>query len=150
MLLHLNRFSNSGEDTLGYLMEGDRLLCFTLEDEARAVKVYGETRIPAGTYRLRLRNVGGMNGRYKERYSFHQGMLWIPEVPNFKWIYFHTGINDDHTAGCVLVGNMAVTNTIEPGGDNLVQSRSAYRRIYPPIAKAIKSAEVILVVSDER
>lgn len=150
MLLHMDRFSDSGEDTLGYLREGNRLLCFTLEDQFRAEKVKGDTRIPAGTYRLRLRDAGGMNVKYRERYPFHQGMIWIPEVPNFKWIYFHTGTNDDHTAGCVLVGNMAVTNTIDPGGDNLVQSRAAYRRIYPPIAKAIKNSEVVLVVRDER
>ena len=150
MLINLNRFSDSGEDTLGYLREGDRLLCFTLEDEARAIKVFGETRIPAGTYQLRLRKTGRLHGIYSERYSFHKGMLWIPEVPNFKWIMFHTGNNDDHTAGCPLVGDQPVTNSIEPGGDNLLRSVQAYKRIYPPIAQAIQKSSVILVVRDER
>lgn len=150
MLLNMNRFSDSGDCTLGYLREGDELLCFTLEDEARAVKKFGETRIPAGTYRLRLRTAGRLHGIYSERYTFHQGMIWIPEVPNFQWIYFHTGNNDDHTDGCPLVGDMAITNTLEPGGDNLLRSRKAYERIYPPIAKAIKNSEVILIVRDER
>ena len=38
-------------------------LAYTLEDEQRDVKVYGETRIPAGTYKLKLRTVGGFHTR---------------------------------------------------------------------------------------
>ncbi len=152
MILNMVRYSETREDTAGLLFEMaepvDRFLCHTLEDEARAVKKFGETRIPAGTYQLALREAGRLHGKYTERYPFHQGMIWIRNVPNFKWIYFHTGINDDHTAGCILVGNMGIVNTIDPGGDNLGQSRAAYRRIYPPIAKAIKTVGCMLTIHD--
>lgn len=148
MILNMIRFSNSGEDTLGLLLNGDSFRCFTLEDEARALKKFGETRIPAGTYRLRLRKAGRLHGIYSDRYSFHKGMLWIPKVPNFKWIYFHTGNNDDHTDGCPLVGDMPTTNFVDPGGDNLLKSAQAYKRIYPPIARAIEQSFVDLTITD--
>lgn len=152
MLLFLDRFSNSAEDTLGLLRRGNSdpllFLCFTLEDEERAVKKFGETRIPAGTYRLRLRTAGKLDGIYAKRYSFHKGMLWVPEVPNFKWIYFHTGNNDDHTEGCILVGDMPTTNYVSPGADNLFKSRQAYERIYPRIARAIRDSFVDLTIRD--
>ena len=155
MKLYLDRFSPSPEDTLGLLRRAGRpgapfhFECFTLEDEARAIKKFGETRIPAGTYRLRLRTEGRLDKIYGDKYSFHKGMLWIPEVPNFKWIYFHTGSNDDHTDGCILVGDMPQTNYLDPGADNLFRSRQAYRRIYPPIAKAVEQSFVDLTVRDE-
>ena len=55
-----------GEDyTYGRLIFGD-FTCETLEDEYREVKVEGETRIPAGTYEIKLRTEGRMNERYCE------------------------------------------------------------------------------------
>lgn len=148
MILNLVRYSGTKEDTAGLLFDGDTFLCHTLEDEFRAVKKFHETRIPAGTYELALRKAGRLHAIYSERYPFHKGMLWITKVPNFKWIYFHTGTNDDHTAGCPLVGDMPRNNLIEPGGDNLYQSRQAYARIYPPIADEILGDGVVLTVYD--
>ena len=47
------RFSSQEDSTSGLLFEktegmGLRFLCYTLEDEARALKIKGETRIPSG------------------------------------------------------------------------------------------------------
>ena len=149
MLYKLIRYSGSVEDTAGLLLAGPRFMCFTLEDEERAVKVFGETRIPAGTYKLELREAGRLHKIYSEKYSFHKGMIWLRAVPNFKWIYLHTGSNDDHTAGCILVGDMARTNFLEPGSDNLFSSRQAYRRIYPEIADQILGDGASLEVRDQ-
>ena len=58
MKFEVQRFSSQSDSTLGILFDvtdGRKFLCFTLEDEAREVKVKGETRIPAGTYKLKLR-----------------------------------------------------------------------------------------------
>ena len=55
MKFEVLRFSSQNESSLGVLFdvtEGRKFLCFTLEDEARNVKVSGETRIPSGTYKL--------------------------------------------------------------------------------------------------
>ena len=59
MRLELYRYSSGKESTLGilYLINDEnkkQFLCYTLEDEKRDVKVYGETRIPSGQYFLGL------------------------------------------------------------------------------------------------
>ena len=71
MKLEVIRYS-SQKDSLGMLFDvtkGRKFLCFTLEDEARRTKVKGETRIPAGTYKLKLRKEGGYHGRYVKKYG---------------------------------------------------------------------------------
>lgn len=148
MKLELLRFSSQQESTLGILSdvtEGLRqFLCFTLEDEWRAHKVHGETRIPQGTYNITLRKVGGFHRKYSQRFpEFHQGMLWLRNVPNFEYILVHIGNNDDNTEGCILVGDQATQNVNRDGfiGD----STSAYRRIYPPIAEAILTGEPVTI-----
>ena len=54
------RFSSQKDSTSGLLFQktesfGLQFLCYTLEDEFRALKVRGETRIPAGIYDIQFR-----------------------------------------------------------------------------------------------
>ena len=135
--LTLNRFSGDSDSTLGTLKADGKLLGFTLEDEHRDVKVMHETRIPAGTYEIALRANGGMHARYLERFGedWHRGMLWLQDVPGFTWIYMHMGANDDHTSGCVLVGDGVMQNVTRAG--QLFDTEMAYKRIYPRIASVL-------------
>ena len=87
MQLEVLRFSSQKDSTNGYysmlLGEKRKFLCYTLEDEHREEKVSGETRVPAGTYDLVLRKVGGFHSRYSKKYgSMHKGMPWVWDVPN--------------------------------------------------------------------
>ena len=119
-----------------------RKLCYSLEDEFRIEKVSGETRIPAGTYELKLRTEGSLNERYKTRFNdIHEGMIWLQDVPNFKWIYIHCGNDDDDTDGCILVGSYQRL-------DKVLNSRDAYRRIYSGIVDSIKKGPTYLEVID--
>ena len=67
MQLEVLRFSSQVDSTSGLLFEvtdmGRRFMCYTLEDERRALKVRGETRVPAGTYKIELRTEGGFHER---------------------------------------------------------------------------------------
>lgn len=148
MKLLLLRYSTTDEDTAGHLYIDGILACHTLEDEHRTVKVFGETRIPAGTYKLKLREHGGFYKRYTARWSWHKGMIEVMDVPNFTDILMHLGNKDDDTAGCILVGNNAAVNTINPGENNLLNSRDAYVRVYPKIAEGIEQGEVELEIRD--
>jgi len=141
MKLKVLRFSSQEDSTSGLLfLEGKKgleFLCYTLEDEARALKVKGETRVPAGTYKLELRTEGGFHNKYKKRYGgFHKGMLHVTNVPNFEYILIHTGNTDEHTAGCLLVGDSQENNNIIKDGF-IGKSTNAYKRIYTNISKAI-------------
>ena len=74
----------------------------------------------------------------------HKGMLHVIDVPNFKWILIHTGNTDEHTAGCLLVGDSQENNTIIKDGF-IGKSTNAYKRIYPPIAKALEEGEEVTI-----
>jgi hypothetical protein len=72
MKLTLLRISSQIDSTSGILFDSTeypKFLCYTLEDEFRAVKVASETRIPEGTYKIALRTEGGFHGRYLNRFG---------------------------------------------------------------------------------
>ena len=149
MDLEVIRFSSQKDSTNGFLFDvtgGERhFLCYTLEDEHRKEKVKGETRVPAGTYPITLRTTGGFHGRYVKKYGdMHKGMLWVRNVPNFEYILIHTGNTDEHTAGCLIVGNSQQTNFGDSDGF-VGSSTSAYKRIYPSIAKALENGESVSI-----
>lgn len=148
MILELLRYSTSEESTLGILNTFDQgrrvFLCYTLEDEWHPEKIHGETRIPDGTYEIKLRKTGGFHQRYSERFpDIHKGMLWLQNVPGFEYILIHIGNFDDNTEGCILVGDSARENVTQDGyvGD----STKAYKRIYPPIAEALERGEEVII-----
>ena len=152
MKLKVVRFSSQEDSTSGLLFleknGGLEFLCYTLEDEYRDSKIRGETRVPAGTYKIELRSEGGFHKRYSRKYGrMHKGMLQITNVPGFEYILIHTGNTDEHTAGCLLVGDSQENNVIIKDGF-IGKSNNAYKRIYPDIAKAVLKEEVIIQYID--
>ena len=137
MELKVYRYSSQSQTTLGALHINDKFQCYTLEDHHQDIKIKGETRIPAGTYNIGLRTVGGFDARYKAKFSFHKGMLQVLNVPGFEYILIHIGNDEDDTAGCLLVGNTANNNRLNKGfiGD----STNAYKSLYPKVLKALES-----------
>ncbi len=149
MKLEVLRFSSGRDSTSGALfsvVEGVRtFLCYTLEDEYRDNKVYSETRIPAGIYEIRFRTVGGFHAKYSKRFQdIHKGMLHIVDVPGFDYVLVHCGNTDEHTAGCLLVGDTQNNNMVEEDGF-IGRSTAAYKRIYPKIAKALEQGEEVTI-----
>ena len=71
-------------------------------------------------------------------------LLHICDVPNFEYILIHTGNTDEHTAGCLLVGDSQENNVIIKDGF-IGKSGNAYKRIYPAIAKAIELNEEVTI-----
>ncbi len=141
MKLEVLRFSSQTDSTNGLLFDvtNERnFLAYTLEDEAREEKIKGETRIPSGTYKITLRTVGGYHAKYAKKYgSWHKGMLWVRNVPGFEYILIHTGNTDEHTMGCLLVGDTQQQNVSKSKDGFIGASNDAYKRIYPPIAEAL-------------
>jgi hypothetical protein len=150
MLLKVQRVIHDNESTLGKLYVDGKFICHTLEDEPRTEKVKGETRIPAGKYRVTLRTEGGFHQRYVARFgaAFHKGMLWVRDVPGFEWILIHLGNTEQDTDGCILVGM-----TVRPngrGGGEIAGSEIAYRALYPVVRDALLRKEPVdIEVVDE-
>ena len=160
MELLLKRFSTGDESTIGAMFVIEAIStgndadlhipsfrCFTMEDQPNEPKVPGETRIPAGRYKIELRTRGGMTKRYKKKFDWHIGMLWLRDVPGFKWVYLHYGNYERDTDGCILVGDGARSNVLEDG--MVMSSIVAYTRLYAEIIKAIDAGEEVWITIED-
>jgi Family of unknown function (DUF5675) len=76
--------------------------CYVVEDVVREQpdvpvaewKVYGKTAIPAGRYRVTL----------EESVRFGHDTLTLNDVPGFTQVRMHSGNDETHTEGCLLLG----------------------------------------------
>ena len=112
MKLVLERKTLTNESTIGNLSIDGKFFCYTLEDVVRDEKVYGQTAIPKGTYKVIL----NMSNRFKKV------MPLVLDVPNFKGIRIHTGNSAKDSEGCILVGMSKGNNVIK-------KSREAYSKL---------------------
>jgi len=148
MKLEILRISSDVDSSSGLVFDitdGRKFLCYSLEDEYRNDKVMHETRVPAGTYQIQLRKVGGFNAKYTKKYGdFHKGMLHVQDVPGFEYILIHTGNTDEHTSGCLIVGDSQENNQLMKNGF-IGKSVQAYKRIYTPIATALENGEEVTI-----
>jgi len=149
MKLKLYRFSDNGNDTIGILFVDGKFFSFTLEDESRPVKVKGETRIPKGIYQLGLQKADTpMTLKYREKYPFFKHHIEVRNVPGFTGIYIHPGNNDQHTDGCLLLGDNVTNNTIAPG--TLANSVNAWKRLYERLYPLLdKGGQATIEILDE-
>lgn len=152
MKLEVLRISSGEQSTLGVLyvipeisplLKRKNMLAFTIEDEHRNVKVFGETRIPEGKYNIKIRTHGGFHEKYSKKFSWHEGMLEIENVPDFKDVLIHIGNSDEDTAGCLLVANSADQNITERGF--IGSSTNAYERVYKTILNSLKKGEEVTI-----
>ena len=142
MYMQLMRLKDDTKSTIGTLYVNGAFECFTLEDTFNFPKVYGKTRIPDGTYEIKLRNEGGLTKKYAEKYPYHKGMLWLQNVDNFEWVYIHVGNTADHTDGCILVGEGCMSTT---GDQKVTGSVNAYVKLYKKAIGAFERGEDVTI-----
>lgn len=119
MKLLLKRTVFSDTFTLGELLIDGKFFCYTVEDMDRdankdgdlddtgEAKVYGETAIPKGTYKVVL----SMSNRFKKL---------MPEVLNvkgFAGIRIHAGNTALDSHGCIIVGLAKTINGVASSRD---------------------------------
>ena len=66
MKIQVKRLGDNGNATIGAMYINGIFRCFTIEDEERAVKVKGETRVPNGKYLVGFRKEGGYHQSLKD------------------------------------------------------------------------------------
>lgn len=147
IVLKRQKQSSSGEETIGMLYIDGIFQCLILEDQKRDVKVKGDTRIPAGRYKILLRKEGRIHQNYAEKFGkWHRGTLHLQDVPNFQYILIHIGNTEKDTEGCLLTN----TGYNEKDGHFVgYGSTAAYQKIYPVIADAIEKNDVFIEIADE-
>ena len=145
MKLQVVRTQFGKDATNGLLFIDGIFECYTLEDQYQAVKVMHETCIPEGKYNIEFRKTGGFHAKYSERYkNAHYGMLHIQDVPNFTYILIHTGNTDEHTSGCLIVGE--TQQDLEISKDGFVGSSSvAYKKMYSKVAGQLLQGKKVTI-----
>jgi hypothetical protein len=117
------------ESTVGELSVNGKFECFTLEDKVRAVKIHGETAIPAGIYEVTI--------TFSDK--FQKPLPLLLNVPNFAGIRIHSGNTAADTEGCILVGTTK-------SADNVGNSRVAFKALFAKIENALKKEKVFIEV----
>ena len=119
-------------------------VCNTLEDKVRNPKgtkkenfnkVYGETAIPYGTYRVVI--------TYSN--AFKKNLPEILNVPLYEGIRIHTGNHKDDTYGCLLLGD---SPKISQTKSWIYNSKTNYNKFIKILEPALKKGRVIIEITD--
>jgi hypothetical protein len=92
-------------------------------------KVYAETAIPSGTYKV----VITFSPRFKEY------MPLLLNVKGFQGIRIHSGNTSAHTEGCLIVG-------MTTSKDFVGQSKIAYSKLMAKLKKVEKTEEIFISI----
>lgn len=142
MELKIIRIKSNKDFTEGKLYINEVYFCDTLEDkdrglqqhmslaEIKAVKVYGETCIPYGTYKVEL--------SYSPK--FKKIMPAILNVKGFTGIRIHNGVDEKSTLGCVIIGKKWQDGKV-------TKSRDTFAKLMQILQQCDK--EIILIISNE-
>lgn len=141
MDIQLKRIAKKETYTIGKLYIDGVYFCDTIEDKDRGLnqamsindikkkKVYGETAIPTGTYKLVI--------DYSNR--FKKNMAHILNVPGYEGIRIHTGNSAKDSLGCIIVGKNKVVGKV-------IESRDTYNQLFPILQKAFKESEIKITI----
>ena len=104
--LLLKRIAKKPTYTIGKLYVDGIYFCDTIEDKVRDLphepKVYGETAIPAGTYKV----IVNMSPKFKRL------LPRLLNVPYFDGILIHRGNTEKDSAGCIILGENKVVGKV--------------------------------------
>ena len=148
--LELLRLNDNGDSTTGVLRRDFKFECYTLEDQFQQSKISGETRIPAGRYEIKFREVlSGLTQTYRNKYDWFTWHLELQDVPGFQYVYIHIGNDDDDTDACILVGDSQSSNANMQRGF-IGHSRNAFKRLYLELSRTLNSGQkVFITIFDE-
>ena len=112
--------------------------CFTLEDKQRrdgAPKIFGETAIPLGRYRLTIER----SPRFSRLAGHDVFTPRLHDVPGFDGVLIHPGNHPGETLGCILVGRKLGE------ADEILESRLAYEALFPKLEAALNRGESVFL-----
>lgn len=106
MKFEVIRYEYLEDRTLGILEIDGVEFCKTLEDRVRppGEKVYGETAIPEGSYKVTIEPFRGDKSRMYP---------YLHDVPMFTGVCIHGGNRPEDSLGCILVGYNRVGDQIQ-------------------------------------
>lgn len=141
MNITLNRIAKKSKYTIGKLYIDDEYFCDTIEDTDRGLtqtmtdaqikskKVYGQTAIPTGTYRVII--------SYSNK--FKRQMPLLLNVPGFLGIRIHSGNTEKDTEGCLIVGKNKVVGKV-------IESKDTYNKLFSILCEANKKEAIKITI----
>ena len=124
-------FSNTLEDADRGLKQTDPL------STIKAKKIYGETAIPTGKYRITMDVVSPKYSASKWYYDLCEGrMPRLLNVPGYEGVLIHPGNTPLDTLGCILIGKNSIKG-------QLTASRDTFKKLYKLMDAANKRHEII-------
>lgn len=126
--------------SIGILYINGEKFCNTLEDkdrgltdkmteaEIKKIKVYGETAIPTGTYKVEM--------TYSQKYK--KIMPELKNVKGYSGIRIHSGNTAKDSLGCLLLGENKEVGKV-------VNSRVTCDKFYSKVNEAIKKGEEVTI-----
>lgn len=154
MTFTLIRLFDNGVDTIGMLSfrdsNNETVYVWTLEDTYREKKIAGQTRIPAGTYKISLKKSGRIYDAYIKhnnvkirQFTEKYGVLEFENVPGYEGVLIHIGNNSSSTSGCVLCGNGVNNNSMDVG--YISESTLAYDNILSAVEAALMKGDDLAI-----
>lgn len=128
MKLELKRTQCGGTTTVGQFFVDGEYECLCIEDQDRqlesnpAGKVYGQTCIPRGKYKVII--------TWSNR--FNRELPLLVGVENFSGVRIHPGNTHENTEGCLLP-----VTSVTPDGQVGMNSRNAFHKLFAKIDAAI-------------
>jgi hypothetical protein len=137
------RYLDDGQTTLGLLFLRKKFFAYTLEDTRQEEKVAGQTRIPAGMYKLDFNpRLTALTTKYRQLWPWFEYHLEIQNIPGFANVYIHVGNTHEDTKGCLLLAdgvNAASTTKM------ISHSRLAFERLYKTVHALLLSGEEVQI-----
>lgn len=141
MNITLNRIAKKSKYTIGKLYIDGEYFCDTIEDADRGLtqtmtdaqikskKVYGQTAIPTGTYKVII--------SYSNK--FKRQMPLLLNVPGFLGIRIHSGNTEKDTEGCLIVGKNKVVGKV-------IESKDTYNKLFSMLCEANKKEAIKITI----
>lgn len=138
LVLKRNVFTDTS--TIGELFIDGKFECFILEDvdrkltsemsleEIKAIKVYGKTCIPYGSYRVHIT----FSNRFNKLLPIVEG------VKGFEGIRIHTGNSAEDSSGCLIVGTAKADNLV-------IHSKDAFKNLLPKLESCTEEIKLLII-----
>ena len=149
MLVNVKRIFNNNNYCISHIYVDGEYICDGIEDtdrmldqsmsisEIMKIKVPRKTAIPTGKYRLTLNIVSPKFQKYKYYMFFCSAkMPRVLEVPGYEGILIHKGVDQNSSAGCLIVGYNKIKGKV-------INSQEAFEKLYEILNTANKKGEKI-------
>ena len=140
MEILVKRIAKKSKYTIGKLYIDEQYICDTLEDTDRGLnqnmsleeikkkKVYGETAIPTGTYKVDMNTISPKFKSRTQAKPYGGKLPRLIEVPGYEGVLIHPGNKAEDSLGCVLVGENKVVGQV-------INSQATFKKIMNILTK---------------